>query len=82
MFAVLSLVACLAAQPWVCETVLPDMTRVDGARITWHECLGIAGQDIARVWIAEHPGYVLRKIQCSVSSDERQLREQLASPEA
>ena len=54
MFALLSLVVCLAAQPVVCETVTPDHVYSDTGRSpTFFECLGPVGQDIARHWLAE-----------------------------
>ena len=41
MFALLSLVVCLAAQPAICETVTPDYVHQDtGERPTLFECLG------------------------------------------
>ena len=41
MFALLSLVVCLAAQPIVCETVTPDYVYSDTGRSpTFFECLG------------------------------------------
>jgi hypothetical protein len=83
MFGLLSLVVCLAAQPVVCETVTPDYAYLDtGQPATFFECLGPVGQDIARQWLAEHPGYLLRRIQCSVASDPARLRDQVESPKA
>ena len=83
MFALLSLVVCLAAQPLVCETVTPDYTHRDtGAPPTLFECLGPVGQDIARQWLAEHPSYLLRRIQCSIASDPERLRDRIESPRA
>lgn len=83
MFALLSLKVCLSAMPLVCETVTPDYVRTDtGQPVTFHECLGVSGQVIARRWISENPRYVLRRIQCSVGSDLILLREQVESPEA
>jgi len=56
MFALLSLMVCLAAQPVVCETVTPDYAYSDtGQPPTFFECLGPVGQDVARQWLAEHP---------------------------
>ena len=83
MSALLSLIVCLAGQPGVCETVVPGLAHGDtGQGPTFLECLGAPGQDIARTWLSEHPGYVLRRVQCSVSSDPSRLRDQLASPRA
>lgn len=83
MFALLSLVVCLAAQPVVCETVIPDYAHHDtGQPPTFFECLGPAGQDVARQWLAEHPGYVLRRMQCSVAIDPGRLRDRIESPSA
>jgi hypothetical protein len=83
MFALLSLVVCLAAQPLVCETVTPDYTYHDtGSPPTFFECLGSVGQEIARQWLAEHPNYLLRRVQCSVASDRGRLRDQIESPRA
>ena len=70
MFALLSLVVCLAGSPVVCETVTPDHVRQDtGQPPTFFECLGPSGQEIARKWLDEHPHYRLRRIQCSVAND-------------
>ena len=53
MFALISLMVCLAAQPVVCETVTPDYVYSDmGRSPTFFECLGPVGQDIARHWLA------------------------------
>jgi hypothetical protein len=83
MFALLSLVVCLANSPVVCETVTPDRVRRDtGQPPTFFECLGVSGQEIARQWLDEHPGYRLRRIQCSVANDPERLREQVESPRA
>jgi hypothetical protein len=83
VFALISLVVCLAAQPLVCETVTPDYAHLDTGRPpTFFECLGPVGQDIARQWIAEHPNYLLRRVQCSVASDPGRLRDQVESPKA
>lgn len=81
MFALLSLVVCLAAQPIVCETVTPDYVHSEtGQSPTFFECLGPAGQDIARQWLAENPNYLLHRVQCSVATDPERLRDQVASP--
>jgi hypothetical protein len=83
MFALLSLVVCLAALPNVCETVTPDYIRPDtGQPPTFFECLGVGGQVIAHKWLKEHPGYELQAIQCSVGSDPVRLRERIESPHA
>ena len=83
MFALLSLVVCLAGQPAVCETVTPDYVRHDtGQPPTFFECLGVGGQDVARRWLAENPAYVLRRVQCSVANDPARLRDQIESPRA
>jgi hypothetical protein len=83
MFALLSLVVCLAAQPVVCETVTPDHVYSDtGQPPTFFECLGRVGQDIARQWLAEHPEYRLHRVQCSIANDAERLRDQVESPRA
>jgi hypothetical protein len=82
MFALVSLVVCLAANPVVCETVLPDVVRADGTAPSFFECLGASGQEIARDWLAAHPAYTLRRIQCSIASDAERMRSQLQQPEA
>jgi hypothetical protein len=83
MFVVLSLIVCLAGQPLICETVIPDYVREHaGQPPTFFECLGIGGQDIARKWLAEHPGYLLRRVECSVASAPDGLRDRLESPRA
>lgn len=83
MFALLSLVVCLTAQPVVCETVTPDYIYSDTGRSpTFFECLGPIGQDIARHWLAENPSYLLRRVQCSAATDAELLRDQLESPRA
>lgn len=83
MFALLSLVVCLTAQPVVCETVTPDYAYHDtGEPPTLFECLGRVGQDVARAWLAEHPGYRLHRLQCSVANDPQRLRDQIESPSA
>jgi hypothetical protein len=83
MFVLLSLIVCLAGQPAICETVIPDYVHEDtGQPPTLFECLGIGGQDIARKWLAEHPGYLLRSVNCSVASDPDALRDRIESPRA
>ena len=83
MFALLSLVVCLVAQPVVCETITPDYVYSDTGRSpTFFECLGPVGQDVARQWLAENPSYVLRRVQCSVATDPERLRDQIESPTA
>ena len=82
MTALLSLLVCLAANPVVCETVTPDMVRDDGREITFLECLGASGQELAGLWISEHPQYVLKRIQCSSGTDREKLRERIETPEA
>ena len=83
MFALVSLVVCLAAQPIVCETVTPDYVSSDTGRSpTFFECLGPLGQDVARHWLAENPSYLLRRVQCSVATDPEHLRDQVESPRA
>jgi hypothetical protein len=83
MFALLSLVVCLASAPGVCETVTPDYVRQDtGAPPTFFECLGATGQDIARKWLRENPAYRLRRIQCSMANDAQRLRDRVESPRA
>ena len=81
MFALLSLVVCLSGAPAICETVTPDYVHPDTGRPpAFFECLGVGGQGIARRWLAEHPAYVLRRVQCSVASDPARLRDQIKSP--
>ena len=83
MYALLSLVVCLAGEPAICETVTPDYAHPDtGQPPTFFECLGVSGQDIARRWLDEHPGHLLHRIQCSVANDPARLRDQIATPEA
>jgi hypothetical protein len=83
MFALLSLVVCFSHTPAVCETVTPDYVHTEtGQPPSFFECLGASGQDIARRWLSENPGYVLRRVQCSVANDARKLREQIESPRA
>jgi hypothetical protein len=83
MFVLLSLIVCLAGQPAICETVIPDYVHQHaGQSPTLFECLGIGGQDIARKWLAEHPGYLLRSVKCSVAGDPEALRERIESPRA
>jgi len=83
MHVLLSLVVCLAGQPAICETVIPSYGRQDtGEPPTLFECLGVGGQDIARIWLEEHPGYLLRRIQCSIASDRDRLRDRIETPQA
>ena len=83
MYALLSLIVCLAGEPAVCETVIPDYAHQDtGQPPTLFECLGVGGQAIARRWLDEHPGHVLRRIQCSIGSDAADLRERIETPQA
>lgn len=78
---VLSVVACLKANPAVCETVFPNAVHRDGTPIGFGECLGAGGQDATLQWLAEHPGYVLGRVRCSVTSDPaRTRREQQDTP--
>jgi hypothetical protein len=83
MFALLSLVVCLAGQPANCETVTPDYVHQDTGQLpTLFECLGVGGQGIARKWLDEHPGYRLHRIQCSIANDADRLRDRIASGSA
>jgi hypothetical protein len=83
MYALLSLVVCLAGEPAICETVIPDCAHPDtGQPPTFFECLGVSGQDIARRWLDEHPGHLLHRIQCSIANDPASLHDQIATPEA
>lgn len=82
MYALLSLVVCLAAQPYVCETVIPSYVRAGGEPPTFFECQGAVGQEIAGMWLAEHPQYELRKIRCSLGSNPDILRNSVEQPEA
>jgi hypothetical protein len=83
MFVLLSLIVCLAGQPAICETVIPDYVHEHtGQPPTFYECLGIGGQAIARKWLDEHPGYLLRRVRCSVASDPDLLRDRMESPRA
>ena len=83
MVALLSLMVCLAHAPAVCETVTPDYVRQDtGQPPTFFECLGPSGQDVARRWLEENPGHLLRRVQCSIGTDPVRLRERVESPRA
>ena len=83
MYVVLSLIVCLAHQPAICETVIPDFAHpVTGQPPTLFECVGVGGQDIARSWLDQHPGYLLRRIQCSIASDGDRLRDRIETPRA
>ena len=83
MFVLLSLIVCLAGQPAICETVIPASVHEDsGQPPTLYECLGIGGQVIARKWLAEHPGYLLHRIRCSVADDPNLLRDRIENPRA
>lgn len=83
MFVLLSLVVCLSAQPHVCEVVTPDYVQAEtSAPVSFFECLGFVGQDVARRWLEEHAEYRLKRIQCSVGSDPERLRAQIQQPEA
>ena len=83
MFALLSIVVCLSGTPAVYETVTPDYVHTEtGQPPSFFECLGVSGQDIAHRWLSEHPGYVLRRVQCSMASNAQKLREQVESPRA
>lgn len=83
MFALLSLVVCLSHTPAACETVTPDYVHQDtGQPPTLFECLGAGGQSVARQWLGEHPGYTLRRIQCSITNDARKMREWVENPRA
>ena len=82
MLSLLSLLVCLSSEPSTCRTVVPHYTRVDtGAGLTYFECLGVGGQDIARRWLAEHDGYRLRSIRCSITNDPEALRRKLEDVE-
>jgi hypothetical protein len=83
MYALLSLVVCLAGQPAICETVVPGYAHPDtGQPPTLFECLGVGGQDIARQWLDDHPGHLLHRIQCSIASDPARLRDRIETPQA
>ena len=83
MVVLISLVVCLSNAPAICETVTPDYVRAgSGAGPTLLECLGASGQDIARMWLTEHPSYVLRRVQCSAADDARKLRENIEGAKA
>lgn len=82
MFATITLVVCLAAQPELCETVFPNSAHPDGAPMSFFECLGAGGQSAALQWLREHPDYVARKLQCTISNDAGRARARLEQPEA
>lgn len=83
MFALLSLVVCLAGQPAVCETVTPDyVDHETGQPPSFFACMGPVGQQVAQRWLAEHPGYRLHRVQCSIANDPVRLRERIESPQA
>jgi hypothetical protein len=83
MYALLSLVVCLVNQPVMCETVIPNYLHQDtGQPPSFFECLGVGGQDIARAWLDEHPGYLLRRITCSIGDDPTRLRDRVEAPRA
>jgi hypothetical protein len=46
------------------------------------ECLGVGGQDIARKWLDDNPGHLLRRIQCSIATNPARLRERIETPQA
>jgi hypothetical protein len=58
------------------------MVRDDGREITFFECLGAPGQEIAGLWLSEHRQYVLKRIQCSTGTDREKLRERIETREA
>ena len=81
MVAIISLLVCLGAAP--CEHVFPASVYTDtGLPMGFMECLGKGGQDVARQWLAEHPGYRLQSIKCSIANDGRKLRDQLQGTRA
>src|SRR3954452_18137073 len=83
MVVLISLVVCLSNAPAICEPVTPDYVRADsGAGPTLLECLGASGQDIARMWLPQHPSYVLRRVQCSAANDARKLRASIEGAKA
>ena len=83
MVVLISLVVCLSDTPAICETVTPDYVRADsGAGPTLLECLGASGQDIARMWLADNPSYVPRRVRCSAADDARKLRANIEGAKA
>ena len=83
MFVLLSLVVCLSGTPSVCETVTPGyVDRATGRPPTLLECLGVTGQAVAHRWLSENPGYLLRRVQCSVANDPVRLRDRVEGPKA
>jgi hypothetical protein len=83
MVVLISLVVCLSNTPAICETVTPDYVRADsGAGPTLLECLGASGQEIARMWLADNPSYVLRRVRCSAANDARKLRANIEGAKA
>ena len=63
-------------------TLCPRTTVPTGQPVTFFECLGPNGQDIAQQWLRQNPGYRLRRIQCSIGNDPVRLRDQVESPQA
>jgi hypothetical protein len=61
MLVTLSLVFCLIGQPADCQTVKP--TAEDG----WSGLAGcvLRGQELATVWLADHPKWQLERIRCT-----------------
>jgi len=63
--------------------VTPDYVRADsGAAPSLLECLGASGQDIARMWLADNPSYVFRRVRCSAANDARKLRANIEGAKA
>lgn len=71
MLTIMSLVACLQANPTVCPTFIAPV------EMSFYECLGIGGQHVALEWQKQHPEYRVKKIRCTVTNDPEKALELL-----
>ena len=77
MPVLLSLVACLVADPLVCETVIPERPPA-----TLSECLGVGSQFLALQWFSAHPEYLVGPIRCTTGGTLEQMRARVEMPAA
>lgn len=78
-----TVIACLSAEPATCERFPLDYVRPDGATPTLMDCMTSGGQVMARLWLLDHPDWVLRRIECSYATGSpARLRDQIVGPRA
>lgn len=70
MLALVSVVACLAAQPAVCEVY--QVVRLDaetGRPMTFGHCIGRGSQEVKIDFERDRPDWKVQKVRCTPSAD-------------